>query len=131
MSGYRGRRSSPPRPARWMDLRYAGVCHVCRGELAAGARGFYDPDGRTVTCTAIACASADGLTEQRWYGAPTSGRFVEVLAGRRIGRKAAPTDIDGTPIAYVSVGGGRRAWRRGYSATGHRCIDAPCCGCCD
>ena len=42
-------------------------------------------------------------------------------------------DTDGTPLAlvYPYPGARRREWRRGYENTGHRCEDAPCCGCCD
>lgn len=107
MTYYRGRRRSAPRPARWMDLHYAGTCHVCQKVLPAGARAFYDPDGRTVTCTDLECAGKDGLTEQKWWGAPTSGRFVEALADHRIGRKHGSDD----PFARTIE-------------------DAPACGCC-
>lgn len=76
--GYR-RYHSAPRPARWMSLKYAGTCSVCGQALAVGARAWYSPADRTVTCTDLACAKARGLTKTVWHGAPTSGRWVDVL----------------------------------------------------
>ena len=41
------------------------------------------------------------------------------------GGRNAVTHEDCTPFAATRYG-----VRRGYEATGSRCIDAPCCGCC-
>lgn len=121
MSSYRGgyrRRSSAPRQGRWMALRYAGTC--TGGErLAAGARAFYDPADRSVTCSNLDHAEAAGLTSEKWIGSPTGGSYQRVLTdGRR--------DIDGAKVVNTRYGR-----RRGYEWTGSRCEDAPCCGCCD
>lgn len=53
-------------------------------------------------------------------------------AGEQInyGGKGAVTHKDCTPVAAVRVGR-RTEIYQGYSATGRRCEDAPCCGCCD
>jgi hypothetical protein len=68
-----------------MTLKYAATCHVCGEAVAAGEVGYYDYATRQVTCTAIPCADADGLTRQVWHGSPVSGRYVSALADRRIG----------------------------------------------
>jgi hypothetical protein len=106
-----------------MNLHYAGRCHVCNGDLATGARGFYDPATRKVTCTAIKCAGQDGLTTMEWYGAPTSGRFIERLNDHRIGN-----GYDSGPSTPARRG--NRAGN-GFVRKYGRCEDAPCCGCCD
>lgn len=117
-----GRRYRTPRPARWMDLHYAGHCHVCDADVPAGGRGFYDPATRKITCTNLACASADGLTTWRstW---PTGA--VEVLAPQRLGAgyaSPAPARIVVTRFASGATS---------YRNSRGRCEDAPCCGCCD
>ena len=116
MPYYRNRRGAP-KPARWMDLRYTGQCQVCRRELAARTRAFYDPSDCTVTCTDLACAKAAGLTKQEWHGSPVSGSWVDVLSERRIGSTVSD------PFAKTRS--------RGYfGRDAGRCEDAPCCGCC-
>lgn len=117
---YRGRsrRSGPPRPGRWMDLRYAGTCQVCGKTLPAGTRAFYDPADRSVTCTDLVCADAVGLTKEEWRGSPISGGYVTVLSDTRIGGPPAVTTV------RFSSGATFTRNSRG------RCIDAPCCGCC-
>jgi hypothetical protein len=101
-----------------MALRYAGTCTA--GEtLAAGTRAFYDPSDRSVTCTDLEHAKAAGLTTEKWQGSPTSGSYQTVLSDVR-------RDTDGVVVANTRYGR-----RRGYEWTGSRCIDAPCCGCCD
>ena len=72
---YRG----APRPARWMDLKYAGVCSVCGERLPVGTRAWYSPADRSVTCTNLECARARGLTTEVWHGSPIHGRMVEQL----------------------------------------------------
>jgi hypothetical protein len=114
---YRSRTYSPPRPARWMDLRYAGNCAQCGSSLPKGARAFYDPSDRTVCCTDMACAEPHGLTEEKYVGAPGSGRWVTVLSTRRIG------GLQPDPFA-------RTRSRGYYGRDAGRCEDAPCCGCC-
>lgn len=112
MTGRRtyGRRSSAPRAARWMELRYAAPCKVCARRILAGERAFYDYSARTATCTDMECADADGLTTDTWVGAPTSGQFVPTLAAQRLGSGYRP----------------EATWKQRYG----RCEDAPCCGCC-
>jgi hypothetical protein len=127
MSGYRRnsyRRSSAPKPARWMELHYAGRCQVGGEPLAKGSRAFYDPADRTVTCTKLEHARIAGLTKDVWQGAPASGRYVETLSDIRVG--TGLTDTDGTALTRTKYG-----LRRGQEHTGRRCEDAPCCGCCD
>jgi hypothetical protein len=103
-----------------MDLRYAGTCKVCGARIAAGDRAYWDASARTVTCEAMACCEADGLTTNKPLTGPwDKRRDLRERAERRIGA-AAPTD----PFAKTRS--------RGYY--GHdagRCEDAPCCGCCD
>lgn len=139
-------RSRTTGTSRWMDLRYAGTCKVCTTELPAGARAFFDARARTVTCTNIECAKADGLTKSEWAGAPTSGKWVDVLNDHRIGDPApAAPMVNGRPVEYMTgssrvfryVDGGDRWYahtrygvRTGHEYTGVRCEDAPCCGCC-
>ena len=89
MNGYRksyGR--SAPRPARWMDLHYAGSCCVCGVAMPAGARGFYDPADRSVCCTSLDCAEAHGVTTLVWNGSPVSGGYVLTLSDHRLGAPA-------------------------------------------
>lgn len=117
--GY-GTRSRPRTGgSRWMSLRYAGRCKVCTKPLPAGARAFYDASARTVTCTSLSCAGADGLTKQEWQGSPVSGRWVEVLAEQRLGSGASPD-----PFAKTRS-------RGYYGRDAGMCEDAPACGCCD
>lgn len=114
--------------ARWMDLKYAGRCHVCGQALAQGARGFWDPDTRAVTCTSLECAETDGLTTRVWWGAPTSGSFVTRLNDHRVGPSTAPM-APTRPRPNRGRGRGRSSYRS--SVFGHRCTheDYPCCGC--
>jgi hypothetical protein len=125
MSGYRGRgrRSSSSSRSRWMDLRYAGACKVCGGHLPAGTRAYWDAAARTVTCTAIECVDADGLTTVEPLTGPWDKRTdTRVLAASRVGAAApAPARVHTVRLnsgAVLSV-----------NARG-RCEDAPCCGCC-
>lgn len=118
-------RSSSPRPARWMELRYAGVCAECSTALPAGARAFYDPADRSVCCTEIACAEAHGVTEEVWQGSPTSGGYVVRLAETRMRASGENAWARGqVSVARFSSGATAFVNRNG------RCIDAPCCGCC-
>lgn len=115
MAGRYGRRggyqtTSSARVARWMDLRYAGVCAQCHVAIAAGGRAFYDPSDRTVCCTSIDCARAHGVTREVWQGSPVSGGWVTELSATRMGGRAAFA----------------RATRYGGRCT-HE--DYPCCGC--
>jgi hypothetical protein len=112
-------RSSSGAGSRWMNLRFAAPCKVCGSPVPAGGRGFWDAAARAVTCSAIDCAKADGLTTQQWQGSPVRGQYVTVLSSRRIG-DVAPSD----PFSKTRS--------RGYfGRDAGRCEDAPCCGCCD
>ena len=102
--------SGPAREPRWMELRYAGECKVCRRTVPAGETAFYDYAARTVTCSAPECCAADGLTREEWRGSPVSGGYVTVTAATRLG------------AGYKR----ERTWKERYG----RCEDAPCCGCC-
>ena len=55
-----------------------------------------------------------------------------IAAGERInyGGRDAVTHEHCRPLENVRTRYGRRVYG-GYSATGSRCEDAPCCGCCD
>jgi hypothetical protein len=109
MTYYRRSTNRVPRPARWMELRYPGHCKVCDETIPKGRVAFYDPEGRTVTCRTIPCATADNLTtEQAVWPSGTQ----TVYLNHRIGAPAASRN------GRVTVGRGR-------------CEDAPCCGCCD
>jgi hypothetical protein len=110
-----------------MSLRYAGTCKVCGSSLAAGTLAFWDAGTRTVTCDAIDCAAADGLTTNKPLTGPWDTRTdTRVLADHRIGSAApvghvAPkrfiaTRFNSGAVVYQNVRG--------------RCLDAPCCGCC-
>jgi hypothetical protein len=104
-----------------MSLRYAGTCKVCGRSVPAGALAFWDAAARTVTCDAIDCADADGLTTNKPLMGPWDQRTdTRVRADHRVG-DAAPQVITTrfNSGAVVSV-----------NARG-RCEDAPsCCGCC-
>lgn len=118
-------RSRSAGTARWMDLRYPGTCTA--GEaLPAGTRAFYDPRDRSVTCTNLTHAGAQGLTRTKWHGSPVSGSWGEELSEHRIEsfvgeyKPKAPRRYDG-----------RRSGPSQYRSTSRgRCEDAPCCGCC-
>lgn len=105
-NGYARRTRSTSRTGKWMDLRYAGTCRVCKTELPAGTRAYWEPSDRSTTCTAMDCAAANGLTEEVWNGSPVSGSYVTQLSATR----------------FAPFG------NRGRFG---RCEDAPCCGCCD
>lgn len=94
-----------------ITAKYPGKCGKCGARIPKGARIEWHGRGRGVTCAS--CAGLDG------------GDGAELQDGPRL-------DTDGTPIALVRPypGARRSEWRRGYEATGHRCEDAPCCGCC-
>lgn len=115
---------SAPRPARWMDLRYAGTCCECGSAVPAGARAFYDPQDRTVTCTELECCRAAGLTEEVWSGGITAGNYRTVrTATRPAGRPGEDSAPHADPFAKTRS-------RGYYGRDAGRCEDAPCCGCC-
>lgn len=103
--------------SRWMALRYAGTCKVCAKTVEAGQQGYWDASARTVTCSSLDCARADGLTEvvERWAGNPDG---KEQLRATRIG--------DGYHDPFAKTRS-----RGYYGIDAGRCEDAPCCGCCD
>ena len=110
-----GNRTPHRRTSRWMNLKYAGTCKVCGTRVPQGATAFYDADARTVTCSQLDCASADGLTVDRaptgpWEGPP----------GTRITERAPTRSVVTTFNSGESV----------YVNSRGRCEDAPCCGCC-
>jgi hypothetical protein len=116
---YRPYRSSTmrrsPAKGRWMDLRFAGKCTA--GEpLAAGARAFYDPRDRSVTCTNLDHAEAAGLVRNEWVGSPISGGYEKRLAETRLASFVG----EGTPDPT-------RTYRRSLGGCSHE--DYPCCGC--
>lgn len=111
--------------SRWMNLRYAGACKVCGSRIPAGELAYSDASARTVTCHALACCEADGLTTVKlptgpWDGSPD--QRITVRAEKRVG-DSAPTG----PRAIVTrFNSGSTI----YQNTRGRCEDAPCCGCC-
>jgi hypothetical protein len=71
------------------------------------------------------------MTARRADTCATCGKAI--AAGERInyGGRDAVTHAACQAVARVRVGRyGSRVYR-GQSATGRRCEDAPCCGCCD
>lgn len=111
--------------SRWMDLRYKGTCKVCKKQVPAGERAFYDAESRTVTCFELECCVADGLTEQVWSGSPVSGAFVAQRTEKRMGTPYPLPDPEADdPFAKTRS-------RGYYGRDARRCEDAPCCGCCD
>ena len=84
-----------------MQARYRGTCAACGGRFPRGAEITYSR--ATKTARHIAC-DPDGA----------SGDGLVYVEG------------DNRPFARTRYG-----LRAGYEHTGHRCIDAPCCGCCD
>jgi hypothetical protein len=118
----RNRRRPTGAGSRWMPLRYAGTCRVCAEAIPAGATAYWDAAARAVTCSAIECAKADGLTRSEWVGSPVSGGYVDVLAESRIGAGVG-ADTEADAFRYTRS--------RGYFGPNvRRCEDAPCCGCC-
>ncbi len=144
--------------ARTMTARYAGSCRGCDKRFPkgtsivfAGKRQAYHEgcySGSTVEATprkADGCPTCDGHGK---LGGGLPCRSCDSTGSRSVYDFARLTDAerdayrddhddsaegkvqrrdtDGTPLAMT-----RNGWRRGYEATGHRCIDAPCCGCCD
>lgn len=71
--------------SRWMSLKFAGVCKVCGSTVPAGESAFWDSATRKITCHALECCEADGLTRSEWRGSPVSGAFITVRSDRRIG----------------------------------------------
>lgn len=107
--------------SRWMALKYPGICKICGANIPAGDRAYWDIATRAVTCTRIDCADADGLTTNQPLTGPWDTRTdTRVLADHRIGA-AAPSVI----VTRFNSGATVSVNARG------RCIDAPCCGCCD
>jgi hypothetical protein len=70
------------------------------------------------------------ITARRADSCRECGGTIE--AGSRInyGGPGAVSHEGCRPLQSVRSYGRRRVYG-GYSATGRRCIDAPCCGCCD
>lgn len=103
--------------------KYAGQ------SLPAGTNAYWDASARTVTCSAIACAQADGLTEvtERWAGNP-DGKIS--LRPCRVGSPAPVNplaeNVGGKRVIVTCFNSGATTYR---NARG-RCEDAPCCGCC-
>jgi len=77
------------RGSRWMNLRFAGKCKVCRTVVPAGELAFYDSSAKTVTCHTLECADTDGLTTQSPLTGPWDKRTdLRVFSDRRIGSSA-------------------------------------------
>lgn len=96
--------------------KYAQQCADCGGRVPKGAGTLTKEDGRWLVRHA-SCAGVD-----------PEGLEIQSKRSRR--EREQRFDTDGAPLAYVSLGYGRKGWRRGYEHTGYRCEDAPCCGCC-
>src|ERR1700752_3860919 len=115
------RRPSGSAASRWMNLRFAGACKVCGSRIAAGELAYWDSVARTVTCHAIDCADADGLTTNKHLTGPWDTRTdLRERADHRIG-EAGPARVIGPWFNSGSVV---------YRNSRGRCEDAPCCGCC-
>jgi hypothetical protein len=128
MSNYRRsnyRRSTSGAGSRWMDLRYAGQCKVCGSGIAAGESAYWDAGARTVTCQAMACCEADGLTTEKAPTGPWDGpadQRITVRADKRIGDPAQTSPR----VIVTRFNSGSTIYQ---NARG-RCEDPPCCGCC-
>ena len=94
---------------------------MCKKQVPAGERAFYDAEAKTVTCWELECCVADGLTEQVWSGSPVDGAFVPSRTEKRVG---SPAPVDDDPFAKTRS-------RGYYGRDARRCEDAPCCGCCE
>lgn len=106
-----------------MNLRYAGNCKVCGVRIPVDGRAFYDAGAKTVTCTDIDCADADGLTTNSPLTGPWDKRTdTRVLAPSRIGT--------GAPVPARVVTARFNSGAVAYVNSRGRCEDAPCCGCC-
>jgi hypothetical protein len=123
--GYsRSRRSSTGSGSRWMALRFAGACKVCGARIAAGETAYWDAGARTVTCHAIDCADADGLTTNKPLTGPWDNRTdLRIRAEHRIGA-AAPSAPRVIATTFNAAQPCTRT--RADAARMHRC-----CGCCD
>lgn len=121
MARYVRRYNGPPKPARWMELRYDGSCHVCGSAIVAGTRGFYDPESREVTCTDMVCAEKDGLTTEVLSWPNT---YTKRLNTHRVGPRAP--SVTPTRVTTTRFNSGAVEYRNSRG----RCEDAPCCGCC-
>lgn len=122
--GSRYRRTSGGGGSRWMNMRYAGTCRVCGKRAPAGKTAFWDAATKQITCYAIECAEADGLTEitGSWAGKPDG------IKTRRAFRVGSGYQGDGpNGVVVTTFNSGATTYR---NARG-RCEDAPCCGCCD
>ena len=91
---------------RWMDLRYAGTCKVCGARIGKGERGYWHAGARTVTCSALSCCEADGLTTQQWSGSPVSGQFVVSRSEHRVGTGGC----DRYPVQFGGDGVPQCSW---------------------
>ena len=128
---YRYRNSPRRSSSRWMALRYAGVCKVCGTSLPVDARAFWDASARTVTCDALDCAEADGLTTTEPLTGPWDKRTdTRVLTESRV-RPAAPAQFTAARFGSRKVYTARLNSGAVVSVNANgRCEDAPCCGCC-
>jgi hypothetical protein len=114
------RRSTSGGGSRWMSLRYAGSCKVCGSRIAAGETAYWDAGAKTVTCHAISCCEADGLTTNKPLTGPWDQRTdLRERAESRIGA-AAPY------VVVTRFNSGATV----YQNSRGRCEDAPACGCC-
>jgi hypothetical protein len=57
-----------------MALRFAGSCKICGSRIAAGETAYWDAGAKTVTCHAISCCEADGLTTTKPLTGPWDQR---------------------------------------------------------
>jgi hypothetical protein len=113
--------------SRWMQLRYADTCKVCGARIAVGETAYWDAGARTVTCHAMDCCDADGLTANQPLTGPWDNRTdLRVRADHRIGAAAAAAAATAPRVIATSFNSGATVYQ---NARG-RCEDAPCCGCC-
>jgi hypothetical protein len=103
-----------------MPLRFPGSCKICGSRIAAGDLAYWDAGTKTVTCHAIDCCDADGLTTNKPLTGPWDTRTdIRERTDQRVG-SPAPSVIATTFNSGVTV----------YRNARGRCVDAPCCGCC-
>ena len=97
---------------REITLRYPGQCYSCGQRMPRGIQALHASRGKV---RHVDCADEN---------APASTVTIDGLEVTPIGDGLYRTR-HGETVART-----RHGLRQGYDATGRRCEDAPCCGCC-
>lgn len=102
-----------------------GNCHYCAEEIPAGAGQLWREDSGAWSVVHI---------RQEWTGSPVSGQYVGGCPADtdKLNRDGARSEYDAIKFRaslYASRNPATPA--RTYTPRRGKCIDAPCCGCCD